>query len=89
MTVQTIKRMLDACYQAKRIREMLPALPLRRDTLLYSFSGCDPDHGEAGVAVKISDISDYLNIPTSRRDTDSKRNGRKGVSAESQCGGRR
>ena len=35
----------------------------RRDTLLYSFSGCDPDHGEAGVAVKISDISDYLNIP--------------------------
>ena len=27
MTVQTIKRMLDACYQAKRIREMLPALP--------------------------------------------------------------
>ena len=27
MTIQTIKRMLDACYQAKRIREMLPALP--------------------------------------------------------------
>ena len=46
MTIQTIKRMLDACYQAKRIREMLPCAALRRDTFLYSFSGCDPDHGE-------------------------------------------
>ena len=27
MTNEKIKRMLDACYQAKRIREMLPPLP--------------------------------------------------------------
>ena len=27
MNEEKIKRMLDACYQAKRIREMLPALP--------------------------------------------------------------
>ena len=27
MTTEKIKRMLDACYQAKRIRELLPALP--------------------------------------------------------------
>ena len=27
MTNKKIKRMLDACYQAKRIREMLPPLP--------------------------------------------------------------
>ena len=27
MTTEKIKRMLDACYQANRIREMLPPLP--------------------------------------------------------------
>ena len=27
MTNEKIKQMLDACYQAKRIREMLPPLP--------------------------------------------------------------
>ena len=27
MVNEKIKRMLDACYQAKRIREMLPPLP--------------------------------------------------------------
>ena len=27
MTVSTIKALLDACYQAKRVRELLPALP--------------------------------------------------------------
>lgn len=27
MTVELTKRMLDACYQAKRIRDMLPPLP--------------------------------------------------------------
>ena len=27
MTTKKIKEMLDACYQAKRIREMLPPLP--------------------------------------------------------------
>ena len=36
-------------YQAKRIREMLPALPSGVDHLTYiQFPGCDPDHGEAG-----------------------------------------
>ena len=27
MDIELLKRMMDACYQAKRIREMLPALP--------------------------------------------------------------
>ena len=27
MTSEKIKRMLDACYQAKRIRDLLPPLP--------------------------------------------------------------
>ena len=27
MTIETIKRMLDACYQGNRSRDMLPPLP--------------------------------------------------------------
>ena len=27
MTIELLKRMMDACYQAKRIRDMLPPLP--------------------------------------------------------------
>ena len=27
MTVELIKRMMDACYQAKRVRDLLPPLP--------------------------------------------------------------
>ena len=27
MTIELIKRLLDACYEAKRIRDMLPPLP--------------------------------------------------------------
>ena len=27
MKVEQIKALLDACYQAKRVRELLPALP--------------------------------------------------------------
>ena len=29
MTVEKIKALLDACYQAKRARELLPALPAK------------------------------------------------------------
>ena len=27
MNIALIKRMMDACYQAKRVRDLLPALP--------------------------------------------------------------
>ena len=30
MTVEKIKALLDACYQAKRTRELLPTLPKNR-----------------------------------------------------------
>ena len=63
MTVQTIKRMLDACYQAKRIREMLPALPSGVTPSYIHFLDVIQILERQGVAVKISDISDYLNIP--------------------------
>lgn len=63
MTVQTIKAMLDACYQAKRIREMLPALPKGVTPSYIHFLDVIQILEKQGVAVKVSDISDYLKIP--------------------------
>ena len=63
MTIETIKALLDACYQAKRVRELLPALP----------NGVAPSHIQyldtiealerRGLRVKVSDISDALRLP--------------------------
>ncbi len=41
MTNEKIKRMFDAFYQAKRIRDMLPPLP-QGVMPSYIQSGCDP-----------------------------------------------
>ena len=62
MTNEKIKRMLDACYLAKRIREMLPPLPARCYAILHSIHGYDPDPWKnRSICVKVSDISDALN----------------------------
>ena len=61
MTIELIKRMMDACYQAKRIREMLPQLP----------SGVTPAYIHyldivevlESQGVKVSDISEALALP--------------------------
>ena len=62
-TVENIKALLDACYQAKRIREMLPALPSGVTPSYIHFLDVIQIMERQGAAVKISDISDYLNIP--------------------------
>ena len=46
MTNEKIKRMFDAFYQAKRIRDMLPPLPQGGDAILHTVSGCDPFFAE-------------------------------------------
>jgi len=63
MTKDKIKKVMDACYQAKRVRDMLPALP----------GGVTPSHihyldtlrnlEETLDKVKVSDISDTLGLP--------------------------
>ena len=52
--------MLDACYQAKRIREMLPALPSGVTPSYIHFLDVIQIMERQGVAVKISDISAVL-----------------------------
>lgn len=65
MTTDKIKRMLDACYLAKRIRELLPELPdgvtpayIQYMDVIHSLQSGDSD-----VKVKVSDISDMLKLP--------------------------
>ena len=63
MTNEKIKRMFDACYQAKRIREMLPPLPPGVMPSYIQYLDVIRKLEGQGTGVKVSDISDALNIP--------------------------
>ena len=63
MTNEKIKRMFDAFYQAKRIRDMLPPLPqgvmpsyIRYLDAIHSLQKEKKD-------IRLSDISDAMNLP--------------------------
>ena len=63
MTAELIKQMLDTCFLAKRARDMLPALP---DGVLPSYIQYldQIQKLEArGLQVKVSDLSEALNLP--------------------------
>ena len=63
MTVENIKALLDACYQAKRARELPPELPKGvSSSYIHYLDTIERLEGQ-GVRVKVSDISDALNIP--------------------------
>mgnify|MGYP000054970181 FL=1 len=63
MTSEIIKRMFDACYQAKRTREMLPQLPEGvRSSFIQYLDTIQSLEGQ-GVQVKVSDISDAMELP--------------------------
>lgn len=63
MKTESIKAWLDACYQAKRIRELLPALPDGVSPSFIQYLDVIKHLQRRNVCVKISDISDALNIP--------------------------
>ena len=63
MTNEKIKRMLDACYQAKRIREMLPPLPEGIMSSHIRYMDMIQELQKQKVHVRVSDLSDVLNIP--------------------------
>ena len=63
MTNEKIKRMLDACYQAKRIREMLPPLPEGIMSSHIRYMDMILELQKLNVLVCVSDLCDVLNIP--------------------------
>lgn len=63
MTIENMKAFLDACYQAKRIRELLPPLPKGVTPAYIHYLDVIETLESRGVRVKVSDISDALHIP--------------------------
>lgn len=63
MKPKTIKALLDACYLAKRIRDLLPALPKGVTPAYITYLDVIQTLQQQGRQVKISDISDTLNLP--------------------------
>lgn len=63
MQTKTIKRMFDACYQAKRTRDMLPALPKGVMPSYIQYLDTIQTLEQEGLHVKVSDISDALSLP--------------------------
>ena len=63
MKVEQIKGLLDACYQAKRVRELLPALPKGVTSSYIQYLDTIERLERCGVRVKVSDISGALRIP--------------------------
>ena len=62
MNIALIKRMMDACYQAKRVRDLLPALP-DGDMSFIQYLDAIQTLEQQGVQVKVSDLSDALSLP--------------------------
>ena len=63
MTNEKIKRMLDACYLAKRIREMLPPLPEGVMPSYIKYLEAVQTLEKNSSHVRVSDISDALDLP--------------------------
>ena len=63
MNRQLIKQMFDACYVAKRTRELLPALPTGVQPSYIQYLDFIQGLEQAGKQVRISDISEFFNIP--------------------------
>lgn len=63
MDISTIKALLDACYQAKRVRELLPALPNGVSSSHIQYLDIIEQLENRGMKVKMSDISDTLHLP--------------------------
>lgn len=63
MNADKIKRMLDACYLAKRIRELLPPLPEGVKPAYIQYMDVIRKLQKYREHVKVSDISDTLKLP--------------------------
>ncbi|CBL10744.1 MarR family transcriptional regulator [Roseburia intestinalis] len=88
MTAEKIKRMLDACYLAKRIRELLPELPEGVTPAYIQYMDVIHSQQESKERVKVSDISDTLKLPRPGVTRTVKEMEKKGLSHQICIGGR-
>ena len=63
MKVELIKRMMGACYQAKRARDMLPPLPEGVMPSYIQYLDALQKLVAQGVLVRVSDLSEALGLP--------------------------
>ncbi len=63
MKAEMVKRMMDACYKAKRVRDMLPQLPDGVAPSYVQFLDAVQKLEKQNERVRVSDISDLLNLP--------------------------
>lgn len=63
MTADKIKQMLDACYLAKRVRDLLPELPDGVIPSYIQYLDRIRKLQDINKRVKVSDISDELKLP--------------------------
>lgn len=63
MTAELIKRLMDACYEGKRARDLLPPLPAGVLPSYIQYLDAIQRLEQEGIRVKVSDISNKLNLP--------------------------
>ena len=63
MTIDQIKKMMDACYLAKRVRELMPKLPQGVTPSYIQYLDVIQKLEQQKGQVKVSDISDALALP--------------------------
>ena len=63
MNKETAKRIMDACYQAKRIRDMLPALPGGITSSHINYLDALLKLEDKSDSVKVSEVGDLLGLP--------------------------
>lgn len=63
MKVEKVKEMMDACYMAKRVRDMLPELPEGVAPSYIKYLDVIHKLKQKNGKVRISDISDALKLP--------------------------
>lgn len=63
MTIELIKALFDACYEAKRARELMPALPPGVTSSFIQYLDVIEKKEAENQRAKLSDISKKLNIP--------------------------
>lgn len=63
MNAEMAKQLLDACYLAKRARDLLPALPEGVLPSFIQYLDVIQKLEKRGVQAKVSDVSDALHLP--------------------------